>query len=126
MYKPPFCETTGILIERCENTKLNETTVKNRDVVKLNQLRYIQPITKNKLDNVDSNGTQEAKQFRIFLDTEDDVKIGDKVKINKSTLWKKTLYNSSVKDTIKMEIKSLIDWQIDCDSYLEAIAISYN
>jgi len=125
-YNPPFCEITGILIERCQNIKLNETTTVNGDVEILNALRYIQfePSSNAKQDE---NGYQSAEIYRLYLQDPDPVRVGDKVKFNGSKYMKKQTYNNKLTDTVKLEVKEVQNYQIgNCEGYIEVICATYN
>jgi hypothetical protein len=124
-YKPPHCETTGIVIERCVNTKLNKTTAKSKDVEVLQGLRFIEQFVSNS-SPLSEIGIQEAKVYRLYLQSPDQVQIGDKILFNKSTYWKRKEYDKLVLDTIKLEVKQIDDYQINCHGYIEVLALSYN
>jgi hypothetical protein len=127
MYNPPLCETTGVLVERCELIKKNETTAVNQDVEVLNDLRFIEPISNSK-SPVGVNQTQELGNYRVYFDKDDDVKVGDKIYFNTINFWKKTLYNPNLipKKITKLVIKSVEDYSINCQGYKEAVCLSYN
>ena len=124
-YKPPHCETTGILIERCVSTKLNGTTATQENVEVLRAKRFGEQISSGS-SPLSSNGLQEAKVYRWYLQSPDQVEIGDKISFNQSTFWKRQDYDEQITDTVKVEIKQIEDYQTNCSGYIEVLAISYN
>jgi hypothetical protein len=124
-YKPPHCETTGIVIERCVSVKLNGTTATSKDVEVLKGKRFGEQISSDSTP-LSNNGLQEAKVYRWYLQAPDEVEIGDKIKFNKSNFWKGSDYDKTILDTIKLEVKQIDGYQISCDGYIEVLAVSYN
>ena len=124
-YKPPFCELTGIAIERCVNTKLNATTVAPKDVLVFIGQRYIEKISSNPAV-LSAYGLQEAKGYIVYLQSPDEIKIGDKIYFNKSGYRKSRDYNKYSKDLVKMVVKQIDDYQIDSEGYIEVLALTNN
>jgi hypothetical protein len=123
-YIPPLCETTGLLITRRSDTKLNGTTTVKNETVILNALRYIQLEPSKFLQ--DENGYQSAEIYRLYLQNPDSLTVGDQIRFNYSKYMLKTLYNSTLTDTVLLEVKQIENNQIGCEGYIEAICVTYN
>jgi hypothetical protein len=124
-YNPPFCELTGLLIERCYQVKLNKTTSVSKDEVVLTGQRYIEKVSSNPAV-LSAYGLQEANGYIIFLQSPDSVCIGDKIWFNKSSYRKSCNFQKWSKDKIKLVIKQIGDYEMDGEGYIEVLALSNN
>jgi hypothetical protein len=124
-YKPPFCELTGILIERCQQVKLNKTTSIAKDEVVFTGQRYIEKVSSNPAV-LSAYGLQEANGYIIYLQSPDSVCTGDKIWFNKSSYRKSCDYIKWSKDKVKLVVKQIEDCEMDSEGYIEVLALSNN